>query len=121
VEQLSNDGVFRKLFKTKYMIFEYTYDDAVAIIVKHHYLNVWNLVNYDGSHPVSMQIKNQTWYNIRPSAVSKWYDATKTPRRFIEAIIKCINQCNQIEMFDKLRYTASINRQFNDIECNYVM
>jgi hypothetical protein len=96
-----DDGVYKKLFKTKYLVFEYTIINEKIKIIKFHYLNVYNLVGYSGKTPITMQIKKHMWYNIRPESVKKWYCPSKTPQLFIDKIIECIHQCPHIE--DKLQ------------------
>lgn len=110
-------GLYRKLFKTKYLIFEYLIVDEKIRIVKFHYLSVYNLVGYSGKTPITMQIKKNVWYNIRPDNVKKWYCAKKTPELFVDNIIKCINLCPHIE--DKEEKILSINKQFNELKLKY--
>ena len=105
-----NGGVYKKLFKTKYLIFEYA-------IIKFHYINVYNLVGYSGKTPITMQIKKKVWYNIRPDNVKKWYSQEKTPQVFIDQIIKCINICPHIE--DKKNKITSITNQFESLKLKY--
>ena len=71
------EDLYKKLFKTKYLVFEYTITNKKIKILKFHYLNVYNLVGYSGRTPISMQIKKGMWYNIRPSSANKWYDSKK--------------------------------------------
>lgn len=110
-------GVYKKIFKTKYLVFEYTINNEKIKIIKFHYLNVYNLVGYSGKIPITMQIKKNIWYNIRPDSVKKWYCNTKTPQLFINKIIECINNCHHIE--DKMNKIKSITKQFNDIKLKY--
>ena len=111
------DGVYKKLFKTKYLVFEYTMADKKIKIVKFHYLNVYNLVGYSGKTPITMQIKKKVWYNIRPDCVKKWYCPTKTPQLFIDHIIECIICCPHIE--DKMNKITTITKQFNSLKLKY--
>jgi len=119
VNQLSSEnGVYRKLFNTKYLIFEYFMNiDKNIIIKKFHYLNVYNIVSYNGKYPISMQVKKNIWYNIRPDSVKNWYLDNKTPKVFIEKIIECINICPHIENKDEK--INSINKQFDEIQSKY--
>jgi len=113
------NGVYKKLFKTKYLVFEYTIDNAKINIIKFHYLNVYNLVGYSGKTPITMQIKKNVWYNIRPDSVKKWYCSTKTPRLFIDKIIECIQNCPHIE--DKETKIISITNQMNILQTKYTL
>ena len=110
-------GVYKKLFKTKYLVFEYTIINEKIKIIKFHYLNVYNLVGYSGKTPITMQIKKNIWYNIRPESVKKWYCSTKTPQLFIDKIIECINNCNHIE--DKINKISTITKQFENLKLKY--
>jgi|688.fasta_scaffold208482_2 hypothetical protein len=107
-------GVYKKIFKTKYLVFEYAIINKKAKIVKFHYLNVYNLVGYSGKTPITMQIKKNIWYNIRPESVKKWYCSTKTPKLFIDRIIECINKCPHIE--DKINIITNITAQFESLK-----
>ena len=118
VNQLcENDGVYNKLFNTKYLIFEYMIDNKKIKIITFHFLNVYNLVSYTGKYPISMQVKKKIWYNIRPCSPNDWYSNKKTPNLFIENIIKSINQCPHIE--DKVNKINSISKQFNELKSKY--
>jgi hypothetical protein len=110
-------GVYKKLFKTKYLVFEYTIVEGKIKMIAFHYLNVYNLVGYSGKTPISMQIKKKVWYNIRPESAKKWYLPTKTPHVFIEKIIECIRECPHLE--DKEEKIASIKTQFDDLKSKY--
>jgi len=111
------DGVYKKIFKTKYLIFEYTIINEKIKIIKFHYLNVYNLVGYSSKNPITMQIKKNVWYNIRPESVKKWYCPTKTPQLFIEKIIDCIKHCPHIE--DKINKITIISNQFESLKLKY--
>ena len=112
-----DEGVYKKLFKTKYLVFEYTIITEKIKIIKFHYLNVYNLVGYSGKNPITMQIKRKMWYNIRPDSVSKWYCSTKNPKIFIDKIIECINICPHIE--DKMNKITNITNQFESLKLKY--
>lgn len=114
-----DDGVYKKIFKTKYLVFEYNISNKKIKIVKFHYLNVYNLCGYSGKTPITMQIKKNMWYNIRPESVKKWYSPTKTPQLFIDKIIECIKLCPHIE--DKTTKIASISNQFDDLKLKYTI
>ena len=118
INMLCQDGgVYKKLFKTKYLVFEYAIINEKIKIVKFHYLNVYNLVGYSGKTPITMQIKKNMWYNIRPESVKKWYCSTKTPKLFIDKIIECINLCPHIE--DKMNKITTITTQFESVKLKY--
>jgi hypothetical protein len=111
------------LFRTKYFIFEYTIEkkDNVDIYKIKNFVNlpVWNIVGYGGIHPITLQSKRGTWYNIRPTSVKEW-NIIKTPETFIECIIQSIHDCpNKIDNFDKENAVKEIRRQFEIIKFNY--
>lgn len=118
INMLCEDGgVYKKIFNTKYLVFEYEIINKKIKIKRFHYLNVYNLVSYTGKNPVSMQIKKNMWYNIRPDSVKKWYCSTKTAQLFIENIINCINICPHIE--DKNNKINIITNQFESLKLKY--
>jgi len=122
VDQLcKDDGVYKKLFMTKYLVFEYSIIDDKEnnniTIKKFHYLNVFNLVSYKGKYPISMQVKRNIWYNIRPDSVKNWYLPEKIPKLFIDKIIECITKCPNIENKDEK--IKSINDQFTKLQLKY--
>lgn len=119
IEQLCKDnGVFKKIFMTKYLIFEYSISiDNEIIIKKFHYLNVYNLVSFKGKYPISMQNKKNIWYNIRPDSVKNWYLFEKTPKLFINNIIECIKLCPHID--NKDAKIKCISEQFIEIQSKY--
>jgi hypothetical protein len=96
-------GLEKKLFKTKYLIYEYGIDDDSFIIKNFWLLNVWQLPSYGNTHPISMQVKKKVWYNIRPGAKSSWYDEKKTPHIFLERLLECLDKCPHIEDKETLR------------------
>jgi NgoBV restriction endonuclease len=99
INQISEPGgLIKKLFKTKYLVFEYAVNGASFVIKQFWLLNIWNLPTYDNKYPISMQQKKSMWYNIRPGVKTSWSDQTKTPHLFIEKILECIAICpNHIE------------------------
>lgn len=123
ITQLCEEGgVYKKVFQTKYMVFEYTINptEKTIEIVKFHYLNVYNLVGYSSKlYPLTMQVKKNVWYNIRADSVKKWYSPTKTPQLFVDHIIKCIEQCPQME--GKPEKISIIAQQFNELKLKYTI
>jgi hypothetical protein len=108
-------GVFKKLFKTKYLVFEYEIIDKKIKIIKFHYLNVYNLVgNKTDSSAIQIQKKKNIWYNIRPGTKNSWSCLTKTPQSFIDGIVNRINDCPHIE--DKVQKIENIEIQFENIK-----
>ena len=98
IHQISkNGGLKKKLFKTKYLIYEYDIKNEEYVFKNFWLLNIWNLPVYDKKYPLSMQVKKKMWYNMRPGPSFGWTDNTKTPERFIVNLLKCIEECAQIE------------------------
>lgn len=117
VNTLCEDGgVEKKLFRTKYLVYEYAIVHNSIRIIKFHHLNVYNMVGYSGKTPITMQIKRNVWYNIRPCGSKQWYSEDKTPRLFIDSIIECIQQCPHIE--EKKHKIQSITEQFTALQVN---
>lgn len=118
IQQLCKEnGVYKKLFKTKYLIYEYSMEGCDITILKFHYLNVWNVVSFTGKEPISMQVKRGMWYNIRPGSTAKWYDTGKTPALFIAKIIECIHKCDQMK--DKEEKILNIETQFAELKSKH--
>lgn len=119
VSQLSADGgLFRKLFRTKYLIFEYEVNENVITIKNFWSMNVWNIVGYNGKYPIGIQNKRNMWYNMRPSYTKEWNTKSKTPELFVGNMIKAIKECpNQIDDRDKI--ITNIQNQFDNIKLKY--
>jgi hypothetical protein len=109
IHQLADkDGVFRKLFRTKYLVFKYIINNGQIIIKEFTFLNVWNIVGYTGLYPITLQCKKHMWYNIRPSSSSDWTNPGKNPRMFMDAIIRSIEKCpNNIRDRDDIIHKIS--------------
>lgn len=118
VAQLAKEGgVYRKLFNTKYMIFEYDINAECEIVFKRfHYLPVYKLVSYSSKYPISMQVKRGQWYNIRPDVAKRWYDEEKTPDLFIDRIVDCITKNPEPGSEDMV---INILQQFREIKLTY--
>jgi hypothetical protein len=113
-------GVFKKLFRTKYIVFEYEIVPEGVRIKTFSLLNIWQLPNYTGMNPLSVQNKRGVWYNLRPQGASSWSDATKTPARFVEALKESIRQCpNALQ--DKEAKLSSIDAQWQAIQAEYAV
>ena len=95
VRQLTNDGgVERKLFKTKYLIFEYETTDTDSIVIKDFvFANLHELLNYAGKYPISIQVSDKTWKAIRPMSLKHRHRTIKTRSLFIEKFCQAIIEC----------------------------
>lgn len=96
-------GLETKLFRTKYLVYEYGMEEEYFVIKNFWMLSIWQLPTYDNTYPISMQVKKKMWYNIRPGTKLSWNDPTKTPLKFIEKIIECLEKCPHIEDKDTLK------------------
>lgn len=112
INQLVDNGVIKKILKTKYLIFEYDIKEATITIKKFWLKNIWELPNYGLTYPISLQQKGKTWLNFRSAASSKWNNPDKNPIKFIENIIECIDKCHHVD--NKETKKASILRQLDD-------
>lgn len=122
VDQLSEDGgVFKKLFRTKYLVYNYETIPGGAIkIKKFSLLDVWKLPNYHGKRPLSMQNKRGMWYNIRPGTPSSWKDPSNTPAKFIDAMIASIEMCPN-NIADRAAKIEAIRKQFGEVSSKYAL
>jgi len=113
VHQLSKPGgLVKKLFKTKYLVYEYGIDKSAFVIKNFWMLNIWNLPTYGKTYPISMQVKKKMWYNIRPGTKAGWVDSSKTPRIFLDNLLECIDRCSHLE--DKESLKSSIVTQIEE-------
>lgn len=115
INQLNEiNGVNRKVFNTKYLIFKYDIKEETIHIKDFKMCNVWNLVNYTGKYPISIQNKNGTWYNIRPCSYNNIFSKDKTPELFINKLCEAIHICpnNINNRFDLI---SNIKTQFNKL------
>jgi hypothetical protein len=104
IHQVSEpDGLIKKLFKTKYLVFEYDIKNDAFIIKNFWLLNIWDLPSYGKTNPISVQSKKNIWYNIRPGPKTTWVKGDKSATLFIENLIKCIETCpNDLDNKDYL-------------------
>jgi hypothetical protein len=102
IRQLSED-LIKKMFMTKYLVFEYANDGTSFKIVNFWLLNLWQLPSYNSKYPLSLQNKNGQWYNFRPSSKDSWNDPQKTPQLFLERILKCIDEAPGLENREGLK------------------
>jgi hypothetical protein len=96
-------GLEKKLFKTKYLVYEYGLEGDGFIIKNFWMLNIWDLPVYDKTNPISIQMKKEMWYNIRPGTKSSWSESTKTPIKFMNCLIECIDKCPHLRDKDILK------------------
>tara|TARA_B100000427_G_scaffold126447_1_gene105159 strand:- start:5090 stop:5773 length:684 start_codon:yes stop_codon:yes gene_type:complete len=115
ISQLEDD-LEKKLYRTQYLIFKYNLEDGIITITDFKLCNVWDIINYGGKYPISLQAKKGNWYNIRPCCFNDMNASYKTPTMFIKQIVEAINQTpnepyNTPE--NKTRTIDKISHQFN--------
>ena len=104
----------KKMYKTKYLIFRYKNYDNFVEITDFKLCNVWEIINYTGKYPISLQSKKKMWYNIRPCSFMDMNNNKKTPELFIKQICKAIMESpNKIE--NRKKIIENIYKQFNKI------
>jgi hypothetical protein len=110
IAQLS-ENLERKMYKTQYLIFKYEIKNGYITITNFKLCNVWGILNYGGKRPVSLQVKKNVWYNIRPCTFNDMNNPEKTQEIFIKQICKAIDLCpNNIENSEQIK--ISIMTQF---------
>lgn len=111
IHQLNKPGgVKKKLFRTRYLIFQYSEILGYVQITSFKLCWVWELLSYTGKYPVSLQNKKNMWYNLRPCSFND-IGKGKTPKLFIEKICDSISLCpNKID--DKDNIIKNIKQQF---------
>ena len=113
IHQISKpDGLVNKIFKTKYLVYEYGIEKDAFVIKNFWMLNIWNLPSYGKTYPISMQVKKKMWYNIRPGTSASWSDSSKTPHIFLDNLLQCIENCLHLEDKDTLK--SSIIKQIEE-------
>lgn len=96
-------GLKKKLFKTKYLVYEYDIVSDEFVIKNFWMLNIWDLPAYDMTNPISIQVKKNIWYNIRPGSKTGWSDTSKTSIKFLEKLLECLDKCHHLENNDSLK------------------
>ena len=94
ISQLEED-LERKMYKTQYLIFKYNLKAGIITILDFKLCNVWELINYTGKYPISLQCKKGIWYNIRPCSFNG-INKKKTPLMFVKNICKAIEESPNI-------------------------
>jgi len=114
------DNLERKLYTTQYLIFKYVLDDGNITITDFKLCNVWEIINYTGKYPISLQSKKNVWHNIRPCSFNAMNSKDKSAFIFIKKICEAIDKCpNNIE--DKSKIISNIRRQYYQLEYNKVL
>jgi hypothetical protein len=114
------DNLEKKMYRTQYLIFKYDLKDGIIKIIDFKLCNVWEIINYKGKHPISLQCKKSIWYNIRPCSFNDMNTNYKTPIMFIKKICEAIDKTpNKLE--NKKRTINNIYSQFYKLEFSKVL
>lgn len=110
----------RKLFKTQYLIFKYKLEDGIVVITDFKLCKVWEIINYTGTYPISLQCKKGMWYNIRPCSFNDMNEnKNKTPNVFIRKICEAVEKTpNKVE--DRQRTIVAFYTQFYKLQFSEV-
>ena len=103
----------RKLYKTQYLIFKYTLTGSSIKINDFKLCNVWEMINYTGKYPISLQSKKDMWYNIRPCSFADM-KPEKTADMFITQICKAIHETPN-KLNDKEKIVEQIQAQYHKL------
>jgi len=113
------DNLEKKMYKTQYLIFKYNLNDGVITITNFKLCKVWQLINYTGKHPISLQCKKGMWYNIRPCSFND-INTNKTPIMFVKKICESIDKTPN-KMEDKQKTIDIIYNQFYKLQFSNVI
>jgi hypothetical protein len=109
----------KKMYKTQYLIFKYSLNDGIITITNFKLCNIWQLINYTGKYPISLQCKKGMWYNIRPCCFND-INTNKTPIMFVKNICEAINKTpNKIK--DKQKTINNIYNQFYKLQFSNII
>ncbi len=114
ISQLT-ENLEKKMYKTQYLIFKYNLKSSVIEISDFKLCNVWELINYNGKNPISLQCKKGMWYNIRPCSFNDMNKKDKSPEIFIKHICKSVYDTpNNLE--NKQEIIENIYKQFYNLQ-----
>jgi hypothetical protein len=94
IKQLTAEGgVARKLYKTKYLIFEYHHEEDIIVINNFFMANLYEILNYNGKYPISIQVCDKIWKSVRPCSMKHRHRHEKSSHIFIERFCEAIHLC----------------------------
>jgi hypothetical protein len=112
--QQIRENLKRKMYKTQYLIFKYNLKPDFIEIIDFKLCNVWEIINYTGKYPISLQCKKGMWYNIRPCSFTDMNNKNKTPEIFVAKICEAIEVSpNTLEKRERI--IEDIYRQFHQL------
>jgi len=108
-------GVERKLFKTKYLIFQYHHNKEDVIVIDDFvFASLHEILNYKGKYPISLQVCDQVWKSIRPCSIAHRNRQEKSRYTFIGQFCEAIRVCpNFIE--NRREKIENIEQQFETL------
>jgi len=115
ISQLEHD-MKRKLYNTQYLVFKYSLSNWCITIEAFKKSHVWGLVSYTGKYPLSLQVKRNIWYNIRPCMFKDINLKDKTIDKFIESICSCVKQSPNNRDEDRSILIKNIQEKFNSLK-----
>jgi len=116
ISQLQQN-LLRKMYKTRYMIFKYNLKSNFIELIDFKLCNVWEILNYNGKNAISMQVKKNIWYNIRPCSFNDMNNKVKTPELFLKQICKALNE-TPTKLENKQQIIEDICTQYYKIQYN---
>jgi|TARA_R110002074_G_scaffold99353_3_gene214595 hypothetical protein len=114
------DNLEKKMYRTQYLIFKYNLKDGIIEINDFKLCNVWELINYTGKYPISLQCKKGMWYNIRPCSFNDMNAVDKTPIMFVKKICEAIDKTPN-KMENKPRTINNIYNQFYKLQFSRII
>jgi hypothetical protein len=114
------ENLEKKMYRTQYLIFKYNLENGIITITDFKLCNVWQIINYTGKRPVSLQCKNGMWYNIRPCGFKDMNAVDKTPIMFIKKIVDAIKTTPN-KMENKTRTINNIYNQFYKLQFSRII
>ena len=114
------ENLEKKLYRTQYLIFKYNLKDEIITITDFKLCNIWEIINYEGKYPISLQCKKGMWYNIRPCSFDAMNAAYKKPIMFIKKICEAIDKSpNKLE--NKPSIINNIYNQFYKLQFSKII
>tara|TARA_B100001250_G_C19738196_1_gene761784 strand:+ start:139 stop:852 length:714 start_codon:yes stop_codon:yes gene_type:complete len=116
-KQLENDFE-KKVFKTKYLIFEYKIEGYKIEITRFKFCDIWKLLNYNGKNIISIQKKNGIFCNIRPCCFADMNIPNKTPQLFVDKICEFLEKEGGVLNMDIPNVVRKIKSNFANCTSN---
>jgi len=114
------ENLEKKMYRTQYLIFKYNLKNGIITITDFKLCNVWQIINYKGKYPISLQSKKSMWYNIRPCNFNDMNAVDKTPNMFIKKIVDAIDKTPN-NMENKTRTINNIYKQFYKLQFSRII